>query len=40
MITNFVEKYLKSDAAIDKEIAIFQETKQRETEQEQYKATN
>ena len=36
MITDFVEKYLKSDATIDKKIAIFQKTKQKKTERKQH----
>ena len=40
MIIDFVEKYLRSDAVIDKKLTIFQETKQQKTKQKQHKATN
>ena len=40
IIIDFVEKYLKNDATIDKKFTIFQKTKQQKTKQKQHKATN
>ena len=40
IIINFVEKYLKNDAATNKKLTIFQKTKQQKTKQKQHKTTN